>query len=523
MVWLWTIAGGCGDVRRSGGGGDRADGGGASDVDGAMQLFFSVAVSPARVMVRQDGSADVEVTVEREAGFDDPIAVAIDGLPAGVTAEPLEIGAGETSGTIAVRAEAGSAQGALDLSVTGTAGDVNGSAALRLLVAGPPGTLDLSFADGGRLTYQLDGQPSVGSAILAQADGRIVVAGSAASRALIVRLGPDGALDDSFGDGGAVSIGVGDQGGGGPIIERYGRILVGGFAGTGDGNYDMAVFALTADGTPDPAFGTGGIVVSDTPFPAGNVRKLVVDAEERIIAVGSVTDFATEGLEVLRFSPAGAEDPVYRISADNFSPRSAILDAGGRLVIAGSLFDGTQLDFCVARYLPDGTPDPSFDGDGTAVVPVKENDVAVAVTEQAGGKLLVAGSVLASDSDSAGLARLDPDGSPDGDFGPGGAQIPTTGIHVFDATFDPAGDVIATGYALPPLTTQPVAARFRADGTPDETFGDGAIATLGFPAEIVGPSPGVSGAAVDADGRILLVGQVGPDADYAVAVARLWP
>jgi uncharacterized delta-60 repeat protein len=69
------------------------------------------------------------------------------------------------------------------------------------------GTLDASFADGGRLILQ---QPAAGSNLLDVAidsKGRIVAAGSASGESVdfeLVRLKPNGDLDPSFGDDGVV-------------------------------------------------------------------------------------------------------------------------------------------------------------------------------------------------------------------------------------------------------------------------------------------------------------------------------
>ena len=150
MVTL--MVGGCGDVRSDGddgGAADDGDDGGDGGDDGAEGMF-SIAVVPDRLLLRQGESASLEVTVEREAGFDEAIAVQLSGLPAGVAAGAVEIGSGASSSAIEVTAAGDATQGAIEAEVTGSAGELSRTAALRLLVAGPPGSLDLSFGEGGR-------------------------------------------------------------------------------------------------------------------------------------------------------------------------------------------------------------------------------------------------------------------------------------------------------------------------------------------------------------------------------------
>jgi hypothetical protein len=62
-------------------------------------------------------------------------------------------------------------------------------------------------------------------------------------------------------------------------------------------------------------------------------------------------------------------------------------------------------------------------------------------------------------------------------------------------------------------------ARFLPEGTPDPSFGDDGLAIVDFPE--VGSAPGVRSVALDADGRILVLGQGA--AGYVMTVARLWP
>ncbi|HLV68895.1 MAG TPA: delta-60 repeat domain-containing protein, partial [Polyangiaceae bacterium] len=136
----------------------------------------------------------------------------------------------------------------------------------------------------------------------------------------------------------------------------------------------------------------------------------------------------------------------------------ATIDADGNLYAAGVLGSGTDNQMVLVRITPDGELDESFGEDGLAVLNVVEGgatETARAVAVQSDGKIVIAGH-----------AEHDPD-----------AEYPDADL---------------------------VVARFDADGTLDETFGeDGvAIVDLGPGAENVNDL--LWNVDVDDDDRIVL-------------------
>src|SRR5439155_15179690 len=69
---------------------------------------FSLSITPAELTLDAAGTANAEVHVDRTGGFAGALAVAMGGLPEGVTAEPLTIPAGATSGALIFHRRAGS-------------------------------------------------------------------------------------------------------------------------------------------------------------------------------------------------------------------------------------------------------------------------------------------------------------------------------------------------------------------------------------------------------------------------------
>ena len=115
----------------------------------------------------------------------------------------------------------------------------------RLQPGDEPGSLesDLCFAAGGAGVYDFGGS-EVGFDSVVQSDGRILVAGSTndddendpdQDDLFVVRIRPDGQLDQGFGDNGIVYIDFGgDEENGSIAIDEQGRIVVAGSSVVGD-------------------------------------------------------------------------------------------------------------------------------------------------------------------------------------------------------------------------------------------------------------------------------------------------
>ncbi|HEX8197260.1 MAG TPA: FG-GAP-like repeat-containing protein [Pyrinomonadaceae bacterium] len=152
-------------------------------------------------------------------------------------------------------------------------GDVVRSASQRdvaLVRYNANGTPDLSFGENGRVIVAISNRNEVINAVAIDGNGRIVVAGSIepsddtpVTDFLIVRFTPNGALDTTFGNGGAVTV---DQGSidsfNAVAIQSNGRIVAAG--GTSDRGY-AAVIGFTPNGTIDQSFGDFGLNFFDVP------------------------------------------------------------------------------------------------------------------------------------------------------------------------------------------------------------------------------------------------------------------
>jgi uncharacterized delta-60 repeat protein len=120
-----------------------------------------------------------------------------------------------------------------------------------------------------------------------------------------------------------------------------------------------------------------------------------------------------------------------------------IVQPDRKILVAGNA-NGPAV-MTVTRLKTNGTPDPTFDGDGTAAIDFGNlADDANDAVLQPDGKIVVAGYTQATDSPPA-IARLNADGSPDVTFGGGDGKVT---IDFGVATFGQAAALQANGRIL---------------------------------------------------------------------------
>ncbi len=166
------------------------------------------------------------------------------------------------------------------------------------------GRLDDTFDGDGvaRVDVTSGADKSLASAL--QPDGRLVLVGAAAGEWGVVRLGPRGHLDGSFGDGGTVvtAFGPGYDEAGGVAIQSNGKILVGGHIHA-DARDDLGLLRLKASGRHDLMFGAGGRVLTDVAGGSDAARDLLIQEDGKIIVAGEATVERIRRFVVVRYLP----------------------------------------------------------------------------------------------------------------------------------------------------------------------------------------------------------------------------
>ena len=306
-------------------------------------------------------------------------------------------------------------------------GGTPGMALWRLL---PDGSLDTTFGENGIFVHQNDGScDALGVAI--QADGKIVVAGHIASKEgnpdmAVWRFRPDGKLDNTF-DGDGVFTHHNAAGGnrsdyGRAIaLQANGKIIVAGHSHNANGNPDMALWRLNADGSLDTTFGENGIVTHHK-HGADYGHSVAIQGDGKIVVAGSSVGVKT-GMAFWRFEKDGSPDITFnkigRSAYGNDYGRAVTVQPDGKILIAGHRQNAAgDLDMAVWRFGPDGTPDTAFGGDGMATqhnaAGGNGSDYAHAMALQPDGRIIVAGySRNAEGNLDMALWRLRTNGTPD--------------------------------------------------------------------------------------------------------------
>ncbi len=267
------------------------------------------------------------------------------------------------------------------------------------------GTLDTTFGTGGKVTTAVGNLDDFASSVAIQADGKIVVAGATeitlfSNDFAVLRYNVNGSLDTTFGTGGKVvaPIGNSDDFASSVAIQTDGKIVVAGASSDGATD-DFAVARFNANGALDTTFGTGGKVVTPVGSSDDFASSVIVQTDGKIIVAGD-SNTGNNDFALVRYNAGGTLDTTFGtggkvvtpIGSSNDYLYAAALQPNGKIVAAGFAF-GTNDDFALARYNTNGTLDTTFGAGGKTVTPIgAADDYAMAVTVQADGKIIAAGS-----------------------------------------------------------------------------------------------------------------------------------
>lgn len=362
-----------------------------------------------------------------------------------------------------------------------------------------PGDLDLTFGVGGKLRLGLSVHDDEAYGLAVDPQGRILTAGrvyrdQSKCNAMLVRLLPDGRLDQSFGSGGKLVLGKAAEFAVATAVsvKPDGRILV--LAYLESEMQGRWVLAQVLDsGRLDPSFGTGGrieLTFDDAAAVAG--ATMLVKRDGRIVIGGSGStepkSLSPTVTILTRLFPDGRPDFSFGTDAhvviDALGGIGLAEQGDGKIVVVGGLHQFTLL-----RLLSDGSPDASFGADGVVETPVpsgRTSDDASAVGIGPDGKIVVGGTSWGHFGRDMTLARYLTNGALDPTFGTGGRV--TTEIGRFDSQGFAlslardgrillGGDVVVGDFRHPRLPQAQFAlVRYLPDGSLDTSFGDGGVA-----------------------------------------------
>jgi uncharacterized delta-60 repeat protein len=304
------------------------------------------------------------------------------------------------------------------------------------------GATDRRFGGDGKVATDFGG--SDGAFDLAvQRDGKIVAVGSGAQDFALARYRPDGSLDTAFGVGGKVLTafqpGSNDVASA-VVLQADGKIVAGGSSAS-----EFALTRYLADGVLDPSFGSGGRVVTPISSANDHLFDLAVQPDGKLVAAGWSFQGGGPHIVLARYDRNGSLNTSFDGDGIVVAPfRGAaaqlLVQRDGKLLVAG-LGELT-------RFNADGSLDRSFGGDGTA----QAYDIgALAAAIQPDGKILVIGTVSSGrvQTSDFGVARLSAEGSLDTTFGRQGSVVtafsPGSDDQALDGVLLPNGRLVVSG------------------------------------------------------------------------------
>jgi uncharacterized delta-60 repeat protein len=476
----------------------------------------------------QGRTTTLALHLARRPGSMIPIRVTASGLPASVVAAPVDFASDASEGTMSFVVAGDAAQGSTTVSLRAAPADPartdsTSSVNVSLFVRGKPGTLDPTFATKGvqPVLYGASGGDPLWSKIYP--DGSILVGGTS-----LVKVMANGTPDPAFGVGGiaaATSKGVAFD-----VSSDLSKIYVLGSTALSGGYPKLSRF--DAQGHLDGSFNATGSVAIDLGLGSAEPVQVSVLPTGKILVLGLYPSLAGGGLVISRWNADGSKDTSYGPSASGYC---ALLAAGsggtfgaGRMVVRadGSAAVGLRIEGsaggpnvglkgCTAA----GTPDPKFGSAPDYIKIVTSGTFETMGSHGATGYVMVFARELDVTKDYVDYSVVSDTGEVDQALAGGGVVNAFVGNGAWVET-QPDGKVIVAGNTQVGNAFNWTLARFEPNGQPDLEFGDSGQVLLyfGVPEESQGLLQSIQ---LSADGRIYAVGSHF-DVDDG-AVARFWP
>lgn len=350
------------------------------------------------------------------------------------------------------------------------------------------GTLDNSFDGDGKLTVNME-NTSVGygeawDAVL-QADGKIVVCGSTDITGnykddwAILRVNTNGTLDNSFDGDGKLRLNLTS----GSSVDQARAITYNDVSGkitvAGDANLQIGVVRLNTDGSLDNTFGSNGKAITSLPngFP---ITYAAIQKDDTIWVggkggpstkvIGFVAKYTDKGLLDKSFGANGFAT----LEEQNWQLNLYALcrQPDGKILAAGSAghTSSDSSEIFLGRLMPNGQPDQSFGTNGVIILNIspKREEAWKVLYDTVRQKILLAGFSEKNGGRQFALARFNPDGQQDDEFGTNGLVLTTVGLgwaECKSTTIQPDGKIVSVGDVFNGASYDFAVTRHLQDGT----------------------------------------------------------
>jgi uncharacterized delta-60 repeat protein len=348
-----------------------------------------------------------------------------------------------------------------------------------------PGDPDPGFGEAGVVVVDDDGRTYRANDGAVQADNKIVLAGQVentdgGTNLRVVRLNRNGERDAAFGDNGEFITDLAtDETLNGVVVQDDAKLVAVGRTGSGTSAKPIVV-RFNDDGTLDDTFGTAGVLTTLAGNRGGEYTDVGLQSDGAIVATGFIRLHSGDiRILVTRITPSGTIDSTFNgghvqvtLIGDSTAQGLAI-QSDDAIVLAATDASGPETRPAAARLTRDGEHDASFDDDGLLVFEQLIGRGG-AVTVQDDGKIVLVGTAVTEGQETPLLVRLDPDGTPDGDFANGGVALVAVQGEARAVAVQTDGRILVAGT----INGQVAVARLRPDASFDAPFGEEGVAVI---------------------------------------------
>ncbi len=293
----------------------------------------------------------------------------------------------------------------------------------------------------------------------------------------------------------------------------------------------------------DLSFGISGIVRTDIQGDGSSDvgQDLAIQNDGKIVVAGFTGRFGEDmNVTLIRYKSDGTLDTsfgnptflgaggiVVTDILDDDMAKCVALQEDGKILLGGSTQHGTDAsEFLLIRYNGDGSRDTTFGriGDGVVLTPINDHAAYMAdVAVQKDGKIVAVGNSFNGHDYDFAIVRYDRNGRLDSSFGTDRNGIVTTDFggqtdYARDMAIQADGKIVVVGTSGPNGDKDFALVRYNSDGTLDTSFGvngDGKITT-----DIRNKNNEAHSVTLQKDGKILVAGYRDNGIGHDFAVAR---
>lgn len=239
------------------------------------------------------------------------------------------------------------------------------------------GSLDASFDYNGIVTTDFNLRDDTAYSVTVQPDGKILVAGAAfrvdgGNDFALVRYNSNGSLDTSFSYDGKVTTDLSYYGdvASAVIVQADGKILVAGDYDLDNGdNTRFALVRYNSNGSLDTSFSYDGKVTTDFGYD-DEAHSVTLQADGKILVAGDSYIGGDKDFALVRYNTNGSLDTSFsydgRVTTHfgygDDEGVSVTVQTDGKILVAGESYNGSNYDIGLVRYNPDGSLDATFNG-----------------------------------------------------------------------------------------------------------------------------------------------------------------